>query len=151
MHHHEGLPMNIPTVAGSDIGRRVTHLLPDGTRRVYEWDGSKWEPQSGQETDITAAFTVSQTSEYTEREHGSRDVYRQLLNIALVGLRREEAPDSLDGLRARVAQLEAIRADTVATLRSVCAEFGDNDWPDNMSPSDIIQKHLAEYFERDDE
>lgn len=124
----------------------------NGRRRLCVYNGPEWVPMTGHGVvDIPAALVVTQTSEHSEREQGSHDVYRKLLNMALAGLRREEAPDSLDGLRARVAQLEAIRADTVATLRSVCAKFGDNDWTDDLHPSDIIQEHLADYFELADE
>ncbi len=34
------------------------------------------------------------------------------------------------------------REATVAMLRAVCAEYGDNDWPDNLHLADVIEKHL---------
>jgi hypothetical protein len=34
------------------------------------------------------------------------------------------------------------RMDAVAMLRQVCAEWGDNDWPDGLHLGDIIEKHL---------
>jgi hypothetical protein len=43
------------------------------------------------------------------------------------------------------------RADAVLTLRSICAEFGDNDWPDDLHLTDIIEKHLVPYLELENE
>ena len=34
------------------------------------------------------------------------------------------------------------RNEAIATLRDVCEEYGDNDWPDSLHLSDIIEKHL---------
>lgn len=34
------------------------------------------------------------------------------------------------------------RQQAIVALRSVCAEFGDNEWPDELHLSDIIEKHL---------
>jgi hypothetical protein len=44
--------------------------------------------------------------------------------------------------------LERERA--VAKLREVCAEYGDNDWEDNLHLADVIDKHLHRYLEDDD-
>ena len=38
------------------------------------------------------------------------------------------------------------RAGAIAALRSLCKHFGDNDWPDELELSDIIEKHLARYL-----
>jgi len=38
------------------------------------------------------------------------------------------------------------RAGAIAALRSLCERFGDNDWPDELELSDIIEKHLARYL-----
>ncbi len=35
------------------------------------------------------------------------------------------------------------RIDTIALLRMLCDEYGDNDWDDNLHLTDIIQKHLT--------
>jgi hypothetical protein len=37
----------------------------------------------------------------------------------------------------------AEREETVATLRSACEEFGDNDWSNDLHLSDVIDKHLV--------
>lgn len=47
------------------------------------------------------------------------------------------------------ARAVAMRAETIAALRSICAEFGDNDWPDNLHPADVIEKHLARHLRED--
>ena len=49
--------------------------------------------------------------------------------------RREKA------LRAKPDDV-AERQEVVAILRRLCAEPGDNDWPDNLHLSDVIEKHL---------
>lgn len=41
----------------------------------------------------------------------------------------------------------AERADVVLALRSICAEFGDNDWPDDLHLRDVIEKHLARHLQ----
>lgn len=38
-----------------------------------------------------------------------------------------------------VAEREAV----IPALRRICAEHGDNDWPDDLHLADIIEKHLA--------
>ena len=35
---------------------------------------------------------------------------------------------------------------TRATLRRVCAEYGDNDWSDDLHLSDVIEKHLERHL-----
>lgn len=74
---------------------------------------------------------------------GSRAVYQEMLSIALRGLSVEPVPDTPDGMRKRIAQLEMIHAQTIAALREICDEFGNNDWDDDLHPADVIEKHLA--------
>ena len=38
------------------------------------------------------------------------------------------------------------REETVAQLRSLCAEYGDNDWPNNLHLGDVVDKHLCRYI-----
>lgn len=38
------------------------------------------------------------------------------------------------------------REATLATLRRLCAEYGDNDWPDDLCLTDIIEKHLEPHL-----
>ena len=46
------------------------------------------------------------------------------------------------------ARLISEREEAVAVLRSLCAEFGDNDWPDNLHLADIIDKHLGRHLHK---
>jgi len=41
------------------------------------------------------------------------------------------------------ANLLAERTETIATLRRLLHDLGDDDWPDNLHLSDIIEKHLV--------
>ncbi len=41
------------------------------------------------------------------------------------------------------------RGAAVAQLRSVCEDFGDNDWPDDLHLADVIEKHLARQLHDD--
>jgi hypothetical protein len=38
------------------------------------------------------------------------------------------------------------REELVATLRLVCDHYGDNDWPDSLNLSDVIEKHLVRHL-----
>lgn len=40
------------------------------------------------------------------------------------------------------------KQETIAALRSVCSEFGDNDWSDDLYLPDVIEKHLARYLRK---
>lgn len=41
------------------------------------------------------------------------------------------------------------REATVAQLRQVCDDFGDNEWPDGLHLADVIEKHLARHLWQD--
>lgn len=45
----------------------------------------------------------------------------------------------------KLAQATQERQETIQLLRSVCAEFGDNDWDDDLHLTDIIDKHLVNH------
>ena len=38
------------------------------------------------------------------------------------------------------------REATIAALRSVCGDFGDNDWEETLILADVIEKHLARHL-----
>ena len=44
--------------------------------------------------------------------------------------------------KAWVAEREA----AVSQLRSLCRDYGDNDWPDDLSLADVVDKHLANHL-----
>jgi hypothetical protein len=82
-------------------------------------------------------------SEYTPEElayqAGSRRAWLGILGEALRNLGYE--PGALDAER-----LALERSDAIAQLREICAEHGDNDWPDSLYLADIIEKHLARHL-----
>ena len=43
------------------------------------------------------------------------------------------------------------REAAIRVLRCVCSEFGDNDWPDDLHLSDVIEKHLYRPLSRQEE
>jgi hypothetical protein len=42
--------------------------------------------------------------------------------------------------------VEREREMTIVALRSLCAEFGDNDWPDDLHLADVVEKHLGKHL-----
>lgn len=55
----------------------------------------------------------------------------------------EALADEADALLAEVSRLNLILDSVRRTLRVACADLGDNEWLDNLHPSDVIEKHLA--------
>jgi hypothetical protein len=64
---------------------------------------------------------------------GYKAFARRILQESLIHL---DSPDK----DASAWKLE--RAETVSMLRRICEEYGDNDWPDDLHLSDVIEKHL---------
>lgn len=71
---------------------------------------------------------------------GSRVAWLSVLQQALKELGR----DSKEWSAARWVME---RETTINMLRIVCDRFGDNNWPDDLHLSDIIEKHLARHLE----
>lgn len=69
---------------------------------------------------------------------GSQMAWRLMLGECLRQL-------GLDGMSRERAL--ALIADTRLALRSLCAEYGDNDWPDDLHPTDVIDNHLRPHLE----
>jgi hypothetical protein len=38
------------------------------------------------------------------------------------------------------------REAAIAVLRDVCADYGDNDWEDDLHLADVIEKHLSRHL-----
>jgi hypothetical protein len=74
---------------------------------------------------------------------GRKSAYRSLLGE----IARELGYETTEG---QVASLLAERLDAVRALRDVCADYGDNDWPDDLCLSDVIEKHLHRQLDADD-
>lgn len=54
--------------------------------------------------------------------------------------------EQLEEAGRRGAELERQRA--IVTLRRICGNHGDNDWPDNLHLADVLEKHLEKHLER---
>lgn len=74
-----------------------------------------------------------------ERQYvnGYNSAYRELLQVAIRGLGYENVSRE---------QALLLLSQTTAALRSVCGEFGDNDWDDDLHPADIVEKHLSNHL-----
>lgn len=68
-------------------------------------------------------------------EAGHLAAWRNILGTAMREVRHA---DDIT-LEAMVAE----RAAAVVALRELCKEFGDNEWPDNLHLSDVIEKRLG--------
>lgn len=66
---------------------------------------------------------------------GNRAAWTTLLSMALGQL-------SVDDPEAGRTRWILEREATVAALRQICEDHGDNDWPDNLYLPDVIEKHL---------
>lgn len=73
---------------------------------------------------------------------GRRAAWCQLLGLAVGELR--------DGVDVTAEALLAEREDVRRILRRICAEHGDNDWPDDLHLGDVLEKHLEPYLEADE-
>ena len=52
----------------------------------------------------------------------------------------------ITSLELRVIQLENERNESVAALREICEDHGDNDWSSNLHLADVITKHLQRHL-----
>jgi hypothetical protein len=57
-----------------------------------------------------------------------------------------EAMRNLGGADLTAAHLISERHDVVVALRSICEDYGDNDWEDNLHLADVIEKHLRPHL-----
>lgn len=69
------------------------------------------------------------------------DAWTQILSTA-----RQNVANSMLVVPLDRDALLISRAQTVAALRAICEEFGDNDWSDDLHPADVIEKHLARHL-----
>jgi hypothetical protein len=94
-----------------------------------------------------------------EKEYlrGQRWVWLQLLNEALRNLQafkdsKELQLTELQKALVQVGKLASEREEVVAMLRSLCEDFGDNDWESDTHLADVVDKHLGRYLhERENE
>lgn len=74
---------------------------------------------------------------------GNRAAYVDMLRLCLKMLGYDD-PESQHA--AWILEREA----TIAQLRDVCGSYGDNDWPDDLSLADVVEKHLARHLPQGD-
>jgi len=80
----------------------------------------------------------------TEKEEeiylrADKDAMALVLGLTLTHLGIEDP-------RAAGARWVMERMPAVSQLRSLCEDFGDNDWPDNLHLADVIEKHLGRHL-----
>jgi hypothetical protein len=51
-------------------------------------------------------------------------------------------PKTVIELIHQVRKLTSEREEAIAALRSMCADYGDNEWPETLHLADIIETHL---------
>ncbi len=66
---------------------------------------------------------------------GERSALKGILSFALRGLQYGD-----EFTRERLIKE---REETIAALRRICDEFGDNDWDENLYLPDVLEKHLG--------
>lgn len=84
------------------------------------------------------------TEEQAERDEGqwlvgNRAAYKSMLGECLRNLGYDD-PET-----RRVAWISE-REEAIALLRSLCADFGDNEWDEDLHLADIIDKHLGKHL-----
>lgn len=57
--------------------------------------------------------------------------------IALIAINKLHVDDKA------YAGLVVWKSQTIAALRRLCDEFGDNEWPDTLHPADVLKNHLG--------
>ena len=74
-----------------------------------------------------------------ERDYikGSRAAYADVLAICLRNL--DPKTQTEHGWRVE-------RARAVAALRSLCSDYGDNDWGDGLDLGDVVEKHVHRHL-----
>lgn len=80
--------------------------------------------------------------EHEERiyDQGIKQAYTNILLQCLRGLGVD------DPTEAKRLVWVAERQAAISILRDLCAEFGDNDWSDDLHLANIIERHLANYL-----
>lgn len=59
-------------------------------------------------------------------------------------------PEPKDSDNAELNALRQEREDVIKLLRRVCAEHGNNDWPDNLHLYDVLTKYLFDILDLDE-
>ena len=72
-------------------------------------------------------------------ENGNRAAWLTMLSLCLRHL-------GIDDVEAKKAAWVSEREQTVAALRRVCGQFGDNGWDVNLHLADVVEKHLEKHL-----
>lgn len=84
-------------------------------------------------------MTTEAEDERSEQDYdrGHRAAWSGILQQAMAAL----------GMSGRTLESLVLEREwTVAALRSVCAEHGDNEWEPTLSLADVVEKHLARHL-----
>lgn len=87
------------------------------------------------------------SDEREESQERDERNWSQGYKTALVGL-LQELIHRIGIKEPEVAHLKWVdeRQRTVNALRSICEDYGDNDWDDNLFLADVIEKHLHRHL-----
>lgn len=72
-------------------------------------------------------------------DNGSMFVCRECYDISEAFRGAVTPRDTQEGWRIE-------RREAITMLRSICHDYGDNDWPDDLHITDIIDKHLYRHL-----
>lgn len=72
-------------------------------------------------------------------DQGNRAAWQALLKKCFVELGYDGKPDAVL-LKQLINEREAV----IQSLRSLCREFGDNEWTEDLNLQDVIEKHLVD-------
>lgn len=89
---------------------------------------------------------MSMTDEEVEQAYvrGRQAGWRAILGEAIGHVVSDEESGLAHSVMA--AKLAKRLSEAREALRIVCAEFGDNDWSDDLHLADVIEKHLARHL-----
>lgn len=83
------------------------------------------------------------TAEITKKDNDYIAGYRDAIAFVLLDCMKYLGYEDVDAKRcAWVMERET----TITALREICEDFGDNEWEENLSLADVVEKHLARHL-----
>lgn len=76
---------------------------------------------------------------HTEKERAYEEGFQAAMRVVLAAIVNRMPDGSTDRWRLE-------RGQTIAALREVCEDFGDNNWTDDLHLADVVEKHLTRYL-----
>lgn len=109
-------------------------------RVLRHWEEAPGDLQTNSRQGTAAeGLTMGQDRDETHYSQGSRAAWASMLAECL----RQLGINDPEVRRMRwISEREAV----VSQLRSICADYGDNDWPDDLHLGDVVSKHLANHL-----